>query len=651
MAGGLPVDNTVGVGAFAPMQIPGAFTFLTLPNIANLPTGVLCFTSDAGMCVWNGLAWGSGAIAGAFTPAGTTAAAINAAYTAASNAGASGTVYLGSKQYNLEISVVPKSGVKLKGQPPQLAYASIPDATTTLFASGTGTVLTPTGAFPAISWNTTVLGTPASQAAFAQGALTNIGFEDLGFSGASGGTAGILAGATNNPACWYSQFKNLYAIGFAAGVGAGISITNYQHCEFIGNYTFNCNQGQYHGIDVASATLAPGNSTYYDLYCVNSATLGNLSRGITFITTAALGAAADNNQFKFDRIQSNRFSGGNTTQAATMVNTQSTFTVTDGTKFAVGMPVTFSVTANGFTTGLIYFVVSVAANVLTVASTYGGAAITATGNTAINITTYGFPCFEMIALAGSQMTNCVIDNLDVEGGGTCAALFQNCNGFDITFSQVPGTSQSTVSVCGRSLLNATIKAPQSINTDFDGNSNGRAIQFFGAKFGTSVQYQGAGIWYDSVSTKTVLSLGYQSDTQSAGLLTFDPATAGGLVSTKNAGIGHFTKNINSASFTVTNLNAVYSNGQASGVTNTLPTVSAANAGSWVTFINHTANAQTISTDGVQLFNGIAARTSLTLNAGATVDLRAVQSTTAPAYTWDVTGGTSAMAAGVISAPT
>jgi hypothetical protein len=201
------------------------------------------------------------------------------------------------------------------------------------------------------------------------------------------------------------------------------------------------------------------------------------------------------------------------------------------------------------------------------------------------------------------------------------------------------------------LINATIFSPTDASTDFDGNASSRNIQFYGRRSSTaSVQYMGAGMWYDNPSGKTVFSLGYQSDSQGAGILTFDPATAGGLVSTKNAGIGQFTKNINSASFTVTNLNAVYSNGTSAAV-NTLPTVSAANAGSWVRFINHTAGTQTIATDGTQLFNGIAARTVITLNSGATVDLSAVQTTTAPAYTWDVVGGTSAMAAGVISAPT
>lgn len=587
---------------------------------------------------------------GTYVPIVLTAVGIQQTMTQAGAAGG-GTVFLPSGTLNLSATLVPVSGVKLKGVPPQLVYNTIPDSgLTTLVGSAGGTVLNPSGAFPAISWNTGALAAPASQTAFSQTGLTNISFEDLGFSGAGGGTWAILAGGTNNASAWYSQFKNLYATGFTSG--GGFSFTNYQHCQFNGNYTFGCAWGQLHQIDVASASLAPGNSVYYDLYnCITASTAGQLQRGISFITTATTGGAANNNEFKFDRMQSNRFGGTIITQAATMVNTQANITITDGTKFAIGLPVTVDATQNGFTLKKIYFVVSLAGNVIQLSNTYGGAAVLATGAVAVNIVQAGFPCFEMIALSGSANTNVVMDNIDVEGFSTAAVFFQNCSGLNIQMSQVPGVGQATQSLCFRGCVNKLVIAPQSISTDDDQNAVGAASMLLGAKFGTSIGYQGMGLWYDSVSGKSVFSMGYQNDTQSGGLLTFDPSTSGGLVTPKNAGIGHFIKNVNSASFAVNSLNCTISNGTASGVTNTLPTVVAANAGSWLIFVNHTASAQTISTDGTQLFNGIALRTAITLNAGATVCLEAVQSTTGPAYTWDVTGGSSAMASGVISAPT
>jgi hypothetical protein len=556
-----------------------------------------------------------------FYPLTNDAPGIQAAINAAGAAGG-GVVQLPGVTISLSTSLIPVSGVKLKGVPPQLTYASIPDAGNTTFA-GVGTVLAPSGAFAAITWNTTVLGTPASQAAFSQSGLTNIAFEDLGFSG---GTYGIFAGATNNASCWWSQFKNLYFIGQTV---IGISLTNYQHCQFTGNYSYGCAWGQYHGIDVASSTLAPGNSTYYDLYCVNptgSGTAATVSRNITFITTAALAAAADNNQFKMDRIQSNRFGGATITQAATMANGVANITITDGTKFAVGMPVSVDATQNGFTLKQIYFVASVAANVITLASTYGGAAQNATGAVAVNIVTTGFPCFEMIALSGSLMTNCVIDNLDVEGLATCAVLFQNCTGFEVHLSQVPSVAQATVSVCGRSYVNSSLYAPQSCNTDMDGNSNGRAYQFFGAKFGTTVGLPGAGMWYDSVSGNTVLSLGFQNDTVSAGALTFLPGTQnflqGNNIGVKSTINGNLSPTLASIGGAISFTNA------GAGNTVTLPTVTATNMGMIETFLNQTANDLTITAGGGQLFNNKAALTSITVKQNASVTIVLAQQASA-----------------------
>lgn len=635
------------LGLWPTMQIPGAFTFLTLPVIANLLTGTMCFTSDAGMCVWDGSgAWRSAAIAGAYTPAGSTAAAINAAYTAA-NANGGGDVYLASKQYNLEATIVPKSGVKLHGIRPQLVYNTIPDSgLTTLAGSAGGTILNPTGAYPAISWNTAALAAPASQTVFSQSGLTNIAFEDLGFSGAGGGTWAILAGATNNASAWYSQFRNLYATGFT-GAGGGFSITNYQHCQFDGNYTFGNAWGQLHQIDVSSASLAPGNSTYKDLYSCIPTTNNITSRGITFITQATTGGAANNNEFKFDRVQSNRFNGLFSTQAATMVNTQSTFTVTDGTKFAVGMPVQFSATQNGFTVNKIYFVVSVAANVIAVALTYGGAAIVASGAVAVNIITQGFPCFEMISLSGSTNTNVVMDNIDVEGISGCGMFFQNCNGINVQISQVPSIAQAFQSICFRGCVNKLIIAPQSINTDDDQNAVGSASMFLGAKFGTSIGYQSMGLWYDSVSAKSVLSMGNPFDTQGAGTFTYDPATASGILMPNNMGLGQLPKFIN-GSVAISQLNTSYTNNGAAAAM-TLSAITANTRGAWLEFYNPTAGTQTITTAG-ELFNGIAARTAITLNANASVRISAAYSTTNGTYIWAIQGGSSAMAAGVISAP-
>lgn len=586
-----------------------------------------------------------------FTPASIDTPGIQAAVTAA-NAAGGGTVLLPAGMISLAapLNYNGINSVRLKGVPPTLIYNTIPDAgLTTLTGSTGGTVLAPTGAFPAITWNTAVLPQPATQTAFSQGGLTNLAFEDLGFLG---GSHGILAGATNNPSCWYSQFKNLY---FTGQTVVGISITNYQHCQFDGNYTFGCAWGQQHQIDVAAAFLAPGNSTYKDLYTCNptggSVVNAILARNISFITTATTGGAANNNEFKFDRIQSNRFGGTTTTQAATMVNTQANITITDGTRFAVGLPVTVDATQNGFTLKQCYFVISVVGNVIQLSNTYGGAAVTATAANAVNIVHQGFPCFEMIALSGSTNTNVVMDNLDVEGLSTCAVLFQNVNGVDVTFSQVPGTAQATQSLCTRGCANVSWRAPQSVSTDIDQNSagNGKAVFFYGARFGTSVGHMGHGIWFDSVSGKSSLGLGNQFNSAAGADLTWDPATNNGFLAPRVAGIGE-TGLIVSGSVAIGSLNLSYTNtGVAAAMT--IPTVVAANKGGWLQFYNPTAGTQTIATDGTQLFNGVAGRTVITINAGATVRLSGMQTSGGATFTWNIVGGSSQCVAGVISAPT
>src|SRR6266702_3552342 len=100
---------------------------------------------------------GAGAL-NVITPISLDTPGINAAYVTANLIGG-GIVQLPGGQINLTAPLVPLSGVKLRGSAPQLVYNSIPDAgTTTLVGSTGGTVLAPTGAFPAITWNTAILG-------------------------------------------------------------------------------------------------------------------------------------------------------------------------------------------------------------------------------------------------------------------------------------------------------------------------------------------------------------------------------------------------------------------------------------------------------------------------------------------------------------
>lgn len=547
-----------------------------------------------------------------FVPTALTAAGIQAAMAAAGTAGG-GVVSLPAGTISLSATLTPVQGVYLIGVAPQVNTTSgIPDNPNATFTGGT--VLTCTGAFPAISLNLTVLGTPASAGAFTATGLFNVGFKNFGVSGC---TYGIQAGATNNASFWYSEFENLY---FSGQTVWGMWLTNYQHCDFRRIYSFGAVNGQFHGVDVPGTILDPGNSTYFDLYNVipSGGATNWASRGIVF-NVANTVAGENNNQFKMDRIQSNRFGASSVTQAATMANTSANITVVDGTKFALQLPVTFTTTANGFTANKVYFVTSIAGNVIQVSLTQGGATpVTATGATAINITHNGFPAFEFVAFAGSSMTNAVISNLDVESGGTCGALFQNAIGVTLHLSQVPGFAQSTASICGRAFTSSQVWSPNTFNSDFDSSSNGAALQVSGARQSTSSGPPGAGMWYDFVSGNTVLSLGATFDSPSSGALQYIPSQANLLQGNNIAEKGAINGN---ASPTLGLLGGVVSFTAGVGNVITLPAFNSTTAGTAETFVNQTANSVTITAGGGQLFNNKTALTSITVSPNASVRIQ------------------------------
>jgi hypothetical protein len=68
-----------------------------------------------------------------------------------------------------------------------------------------------------------------------------------------------------------------------------------------------------------------------------------------------------------------------------MTNASPNIGVPNAALFPAGQPVQFDTTANGFTAAVTYFVLTSAANVITVGATAGGSAISATGSTAVNV--------------------------------------------------------------------------------------------------------------------------------------------------------------------------------------------------------------------------------------------------------------------------
>lgn len=432
---------------------------------------------------------------------GATDVQIQAAITSLSAHG--GTLRLGPGTYLISSAIALASGVWIVGTAPQLNFstnsATIPDSNAVI-ANGGGTVLqaAPGYSGACFQWNKSALGNWGQPNGFVMTGLSNIALKNLCFNGF---TRAVDGGNTNNAAAWYSEFENLYITGCT---DYGFWITNFQHCKFRRIFTFSNINGQFYGNDVPSATLQPGNSVWEDIYNTTPSTNTNLSRAIVYRVTQG-----QQNEALILRLQSNRLNASVVTQAATMANASANITITDGTKFAVDMPVSFSASVNGFIQNEIYFVTSVAANVITVALTVGGTNISATGNTAVNCITQGFPALEIVALSGAAISSHDFHNVDVEAGGTCAILAQNVQVSKFEISQVPLTAQSTQSFCARNLTFSHVFSRASINTSWDGSSGSSHLygsRAAGSTGGGAVAHNPPGIYFDAGLGYTVMNL-------------------------------------------------------------------------------------------------------------------------------------------------
>lgn len=527
-----------------------------------------------------------------------------------------GILQLRAAKYFISSPLPMGNGLQYVGVAPQLNYttntAPIPDSNLVI-ANGGGTILQAVGSTACFQWNKTALGVPGSANAFVLTGLSSMALRNLCMNGF---TRAVDGGNTNNAAAWYSHFDNLYISGCSDW---GFWITNFQHCFFNRIYTFSCTTGgQFYGNDVPSSTLQPGNSVWMDLYNTTPSTNANLSRGIVYWIQQG-----QQNEGLILRLQSNRLNSSTVTQAATMANASANITVTDGTKFAVGMPVTFSATANGFFQNEIYFVTSVATNVITVSLTVGGSNVTATGSTAVNCITQGFAALECVALSGSAISSHKFNNVDVEAGGTCAIVAQNFQTGKFEISQVPLNNQSTQSFCARALQTSIVYAFTQINTSWDGNSGSSHLygsRMAGSVGGGAVAHNPPGLYFDAGLNYTVMNLtasvfGWsnqtpdttnmlipltgmvqQSKTKSASAVTIVGADSGWIVNLLTTGASTFT----------------------------LPVVSSTIKGMQYRFINPIGTGQNlvVSAGAQNFFGASATRTSITMTPGSAMDVMA-----------------------------
>jgi hypothetical protein len=507
-----------------------------------------------------------------------------------------------------------------------------------------GTWLLGNSSFDAFDFDST----DGSSAYSTPGAFTaalgvNMGIYDLGVQGFRNG---CKIGSNYNPGAAYSTFSNICAIGCS---GWGWWFENCIHNRYDKVYSLaNLTGGQRYRSSSTSSILAPANNQIGEI--VSSIPAGSITaRGIVISCANGTGGGIASAQI----VQSNRFNGGTTTQAATMSSSSTSIGVTDLSKFLPFMPVAFSASANGFVKNQIYFVQTVSgssgAGNITVANTPYGSAIAATSNSAVNILSQGFPCLEVIAEDSNGASNpnlTYIGFLDLEAGGTAKLV---ANNFSVPFywnANGVSSASSTEDICFRSCNTVgTVNSGNSLNIDADSGSvnNIYNIGGLGANSLPAGGYQGI----FGNGTGRSLNLGYNSF-QGSGAPTFANKSPGGGADYTYPGLalGQLT-----FPFGNTTVPATLSAGLGAGCfpyqgttsgTWTLPTITAALNGCPFEIANASTTSAvvlTLAAGSGQNFNGQSSKTSYTMALGASISVRAVY--TGGTNFWQVTGNNGA----------
>ena len=317
-----------------------------------------------------------------------------------------GRVLLAAKQYQCTSSITLASGVEVvgfQGGPVQVQAPEI-----------AGTELIGDGTFIGMRFRDTDLSVTPTQMELHTWEAHRIAIKNITFKNFS---YAVRIGGINNPGAAHSRFENLYAQDCTEW---GFWFDNIGYSFFENIVARTCTNGQWYGASVGTI-YNYGNNNYTRIFVERCGTYK--TRNIVF---GARNGSKYNNLTIHD-LQSNAAGTTLKTAAATMSNGVAEITVPDGTVFAVDLPVSVSTTANGFNVDQIYFVSSVVGNTITLRDLCGdGSSRVPTGNSAINILTYGFPALEVIGVgSGAQIQPSTILSLDLEGNATTVILFQS----------------------------------------------------------------------------------------------------------------------------------------------------------------------------------------------------------------------------------
>lgn len=407
--------------------------------------------------------------------------------------------------YNIGSNSLPiSSNITYQGTGWNLVYLTIPDSYLTLFNTNSGTVIKGDGTNIGIGGNTTDLGSAfASQTLLSNAGLTNISIKNIGFSNC---LYGVKIGGSFNAGAWYSEFKNLVAI----GCGWGFWFETMIHCFYDKLYAFNNTTGQIKFRSSCSSIFAPGNCDIGEI-CATTAT-NLLSRGIEIdsINGGTLGGIGTSQIIQCNRFNNPTFNNGN---AVTITGNGTTTVNVTGTGFttaqlAVGMP--FSVTANalGFNQNRIYIVRSIIdANNITVAVDNVTAIFAPTAGTNTMICK-GFPPLQVIGYDTSQAGLGNVALLDLEAGGTCK-LYMEGGSISYTVNVGPGVfagAESVSDICVRRNASQTFIGGV-VGLRYDLDASGAAGSRVFGNVGAAYNYTPLSFGYSSANNRNALNIG------------------------------------------------------------------------------------------------------------------------------------------------
>jgi hypothetical protein len=510
--------------------------------------------------------------------------------------------------YKLSAPIVPAAGVSYLGAPVVQAQTNLGGglylADGEWTAAG-GTVLQGDGTFACFQANSTDTGTVPANLGAEQISSTEIS----GF-GIDNFTYGLRLGALNQMGLVWSKLDRLYVKNCSVW---GVYLANFSHIKVGQIETTLCQNGMYFATRFDNDSYQPGNSLFNDLYCIipQDGRDKRKVRGIVFSSYGVTGATKTAmSELHCGRIQVNGYNRALLTVTATFTNTSTSIGVPDGTQFMPGMLVNFTTAANGFNATQMYVVKSVSSNTITLSNSNTTAAITATAGTSLTLKTYGFPQMEVTSeYSNGQINTSRFDHLDIEGQASAGLYVENVStcSFGITSFSASGLSD----LVGRNAAFSRFETLSGAKTDFDSSS--ASSSFYGVRNAT-VQYPLRGLWYDAGTVGNVLGISNGVNNNVGGDI---QARNGTLYPTWGMGDRIFTQNT-STTLAGFQCGVVVFNG-ATGQTLTLPTIvsdsptpAVSHVGIVFDVYNISANSLTVSTDGTQLFNNLAASTSLTI---------------------------------------